>query len=175
MPIPCDAPIPIVIDVSVLDIKTPTLSFSLKSAPPNTDIAVSPTGHLYFDQQKVCIQVTMEFTDGSHTFYKGNAPDNVPKDALAFSDTKTGQKYPFDSGNSSLKEIALVANNGANIVFNYLNTDNCGKDKESDYGIYIGDSTGNYLVQYDPIISNGGNGDNLTRTCPVHSSRRHHR
>ena len=117
----------------------------------------------------------MELT-GGYTFYKGNAPDGVPKDALSFSDDPDGTKYPVMSGSSILGEITGVTHpSRTSIQFDYYNWNDSGQYKYSGYGIYIGDASGNWVGELDPIVSNGGMGDGGYGPRHRHHARpRHH-
>jgi hypothetical protein len=164
----CTTPPAIVVGIQVAATSPVDLAFT-KVSSNDAKLTVSKDGDLHFRKFKCAVSVTMQFTDGN-TFYKGGG-----KDALSFANDPDTLTYgPVVTGGQFSPLPFTRSGGNTTITFSYFNGDGCKAFKYSGYGIYVADSQGNYLGEYDPIVSNGGNGDALERCSMVRPYHHHH-
>lgn len=154
---PCTAPATITITIDVNTTTPLDLKFTA-SNPSAPRLGASADGDLHFRHVTTCVQVTM-LLNGPYTFYKGTQPDGVQKDALTYAND------PDTAYIASGGQITNVTRNtDSNITFYYTNSRCVGtaRYEYSGYRVYIaGASPSNYIGEWDPIVSNGGNNSGL--------------
>jgi hypothetical protein len=165
----CPTPPPAIV-ISIQVAAPSPLDLTFTSTSNAAKLKVSEDGDLHFRKFRCAISVKMQFTDGN-TFYKGGT-----QDALSYANDPDALNYsPVTWGSGQFTSYTRSADNKT-ITFTYYNGDGCKQYKYSGYGVYAADANNNPLGEYDPIVSNGGNGDNF-HVCGAGPARRraHHR